>query len=318
MGEIQVQRTPELIAAEIRNIHSQTVRMVLYNAIEIGRRLVEAKSMVPHGEWGKWLEEQVNYSQSTANNFMRLFREYGSEQISLLGDANLKNPIFSRLSYSQAVALLALPEGEREKFVQENDIENMSTRELQAAIKAREDAEKKLNDALQREDELRKKVDEYQAAINKEKEAQKEAQAKVEELKSRIKQLKEEIENKEPGPEVNLELEREKIRSELAEQMKKDLEAERKKLQAEKDAISKEIETRDKRIKELEVKAATGANEDTQLFKVLFDQTVQAFDKLLKQLAKIEASDPEMGSRYVGAVVKALEKMQEQLTKDRG
>lgn len=318
MGELQVQRTPELIAAEIRNIHEQTTRMVLYNAIEIGRRLVEAKSLLPHGEWSKWLEEKVNYSQSTANNFMRLFREYGSEQITLLADANLKNPIFSKLSYSQAVALLALPQEERETFVQENDIENMSTRELQAAIKAREAAEKKLHDALQREDELKKKVDEYQVAISKEKEAQREAQAKVEELESRIKQLEEEIENKDPGPEVNLELEREKIRSELAEQMKKDLEAERKKLQAEKDAISKEIETRDKRIKELEVKAATGANEDTQLFKVLFDQTVQAFDKLLKQLAKIEASDPEMGSRYVGAVVKALEKMQEQLTKDRG
>ncbi|MDF2892513.1 MAG: hypothetical protein K0R80_2880, partial [Clostridia bacterium] len=43
-------RSPELIAAEINNIKNQTRKMMLYNSIEIGRRLIEAKTLVAHGE----------------------------------------------------------------------------------------------------------------------------------------------------------------------------------------------------------------------------------------------------------------------------
>lgn len=44
-------RTPEIVAAEIRQIADQTRKMVLNSSIEIGKRLCEAKEMVPHGEW---------------------------------------------------------------------------------------------------------------------------------------------------------------------------------------------------------------------------------------------------------------------------
>lgn len=49
-------RTPVVIAAEINTIKSQTTNVVLAGSIEIGRRLKEAKDMLPHGEWGRWLE----------------------------------------------------------------------------------------------------------------------------------------------------------------------------------------------------------------------------------------------------------------------
>ena len=75
---VAISRTPDMIATEINSIKSQTRIMVLCNSIEIGRRLVEAKEMLPHGEWGKWLETSVDYSQSTANNLMRIFEEYGA------------------------------------------------------------------------------------------------------------------------------------------------------------------------------------------------------------------------------------------------
>ena len=43
------------------------------NAIlSIGQRLIEAKAMLPHGEWLPWLTEQVEFSERTARNFMRL------------------------------------------------------------------------------------------------------------------------------------------------------------------------------------------------------------------------------------------------------
>src|SRR5690606_12544295 len=98
-------RSAIVIAAEINAIKDQTRKTVLFNAIEIGRRLVEAKQYVSHGEWGKWLEESVELKQSTANNLMRIFEEYGSDQLALFGD-NAKSQALGNLSYTQAVALL--------------------------------------------------------------------------------------------------------------------------------------------------------------------------------------------------------------------
>ncbi|WP_268594084.1 DUF3102 domain-containing protein [Paenibacillus alvei] len=63
-------RSAEVIAAEIRSIDLKTREIVLRSVIEIGKRLNEAKDLVNHGEWGTWLEANVHYSQSTANNFM--------------------------------------------------------------------------------------------------------------------------------------------------------------------------------------------------------------------------------------------------------
>lgn len=145
MGSLTLERTPTIIAAEINNIKDQTKKMLLFNSIEIGRRLTEAKTMVNHGEWGKWLEESVDYSQSTANNLMRIFDEYGANQLSLF-DNNAKSQALGNLSYTQAVALLGLPREERDQFIEEHDLSSMSTRELQQTIKEKQELEEKLRD----------------------------------------------------------------------------------------------------------------------------------------------------------------------------
>lgn len=67
MNEPITERTPLVIAAEINRIKQQTSKIMLTNAIEVGKRLKEAKALLPHGEWGKWLIESVSYSQRTAN-----------------------------------------------------------------------------------------------------------------------------------------------------------------------------------------------------------------------------------------------------------
>ena len=69
-------RTPEQIASEINVIKEESGKMLLSNAVEIGRRLTEAKELVPHGEWLEWLTESVSYSRSTASRLMKIFREY--------------------------------------------------------------------------------------------------------------------------------------------------------------------------------------------------------------------------------------------------
>ena len=145
-------KTPDILAAEIRTIKSQTGRMVLNASIEVGRRLTEAKAKLPHGSWGEYLKNEVDYSPSQVQNLMRVFREYGSDQQSLFG-GEAKSQTFGRLTFSQALSLLAIPdEEERERFAVENDVEHMSVRELNEALKARSEAEEK---AAAAEDEAR-------------------------------------------------------------------------------------------------------------------------------------------------------------------
>ena len=116
---LQNNRTLEQVASEIRTITAS----MLVNIIEIGRRMAEAKEMLPYGEFGNWIKTNTDYSLSTANNFMRLFDAYGSPQQSLFGAELEDCQTFGKLSYSKALALLALPDAEaRAAFVEENDV----------------------------------------------------------------------------------------------------------------------------------------------------------------------------------------------------
>lgn len=116
------------LASEINLITEQTKQMVLMNFIELGRRLIEAKAMVKHGEWGNWLKERVNYSQRTANNMMKLYKEYGESGIVQ------KSQSIASLSVTQAVAMLEIPEEERERFAEQSNAKDLTIRELKAEI----------------------------------------------------------------------------------------------------------------------------------------------------------------------------------------
>lgn len=104
--------------------------------LTIGRCLIEAKKILPHGEWLPWLNEKVEYTERTAQRFMRLAQEYS-------------NPTtLSDLGASKALALLALPPEERDQFMselhvvdgEEKAVVDMSARQLEQVIKERDEA----------------------------------------------------------------------------------------------------------------------------------------------------------------------------------
>ena len=129
------------LGAEIRMLKGQAQQMAVAYAVEIGRRLTEAKAMVPYGEWGEWLKREVEYSQSTAQSLMKVYRECSDEQVSLFGPS--KSQALGNLSYTKVLRILTIPEGpERDEFMETHDVAQMSTRELEAALKERDDARK--------------------------------------------------------------------------------------------------------------------------------------------------------------------------------
>lgn len=126
-------RTIEVITAEIVTIKRQAQQIALYIAIELGRRLTEAKELLPYGEWGPWLEKSVDFSQVTATRYMKLFEEYAAPQGSIFG-AETEFSTLKNLSVSKALALLAVPEEERETFVEEHHVDELSTRQTEELI----------------------------------------------------------------------------------------------------------------------------------------------------------------------------------------
>ena len=131
--------TPERLGVEIRELTRQAKAMTVYYAVEIGRRLTAAKSMVPHGGWADWIHENTEFSQTTATRMMRIFDEYGAAQIGIFG-AEPNSSTLQNLSISNALRLLAVPEDERETFAEAIDAENLSARELDKAIRERDAA----------------------------------------------------------------------------------------------------------------------------------------------------------------------------------
>ena len=146
MDEPITERTPLVIAAEINKIKQETSKFMLTSAMEIGKRLKEAKDLLPHGEWGKWLVESVSYSQRTANKLMQLFKEYGDNLLAEVGRSN--SPVLANLTYYQALLLLGIPEDEREKFILQHDVKNMTTGELDRALKERKQTPPEKEQAL--------------------------------------------------------------------------------------------------------------------------------------------------------------------------
>ena len=255
------------LASEINLITEQTKQMVLMNFIELGRRLTEAKAMVKHGEWGKWLKERVNYSQRTANNMMKLYAEYGETGIAA------KSHSIANLSVTQAVAMLEIPAEEREKFAEQNNAKDMTIRELkdeiakakaalaeeQSSTKAAlAEAQKKHEQESARYKEQAEKAMSEKSRIERELAKQEKRQAELieskdEEAKAQVEEAirKEREELKRTNEEVDA------LQAELAkmdESHKEELEAiraeERKKIEAELESKGKEIAESKKRFEE--------------------------------------------------------------------
>jgi chromosome segregation ATPase len=134
------------IADVTKDIYVQTGQF-LRTAIEIGRLLFEAKALVAPGGWSKYIEEELPFSHSWANNYMKLYKEFGSDQTSLFGDSQT----FMNLRPTQALELLALPAEDREEFVQNHNVEDMSTRQLRQAVQDQLEEERRRHEETRSE-----------------------------------------------------------------------------------------------------------------------------------------------------------------------
>ena len=161
--------TPEQLGGEIRLLTRQARQMVLEYGIQIGYRLQLAKDKVGE-DFAGWVERETEISKSSAYRFIKLYNEYGSAQGSLLGVENIF-PTLGKISVSNALRLLAVPEEEREDFAREVDAEHISARDLEEAIRERDEARKHLETADRELGEAQKALRDTEAELAETKDA---------------------------------------------------------------------------------------------------------------------------------------------------
>ena len=294
-------RTIETITDEILDAQRRGGEAIL----TIGRCLIEAKEMLPHGEWLPWLNEKVAYSERTAQNFMAVARRYSNPQT--LAD----------LGMAKALALLALPDSERDEFVQDHNVIDMSARQLKQALKERDEARKAAEAAkadASAAEQARAKMEADMAATKNLLES---ARADADSAGNRARALEEKLRMLQEKPvEVAVETvvdpeaiakAREEAVAEIKAKLDKAREAKKRAEDRQKiaeDALE-QVRLQLEEQAKAEKKAALGADKDLAQFELLFDQAQETVNKMRGILMKVRGRDEASAGKLVNAM-KAL------------
>ena len=139
------------------------MKNMVFNALEIGNDLIEAKEACGHGQWLPFLRD-IGFSASTAANYMRIAKE-------VVADSKV-----AQLPYTKILAVLAAPPEEREELA--TAAEDMSAAEIRRLTEERNKAAEAANVESARADEAEKTAKQLSRLLDeKEEETQRMLQA---------------------------------------------------------------------------------------------------------------------------------------------
>ena len=291
---LQTNRTPVIIAQEINVIRDQAGKILLQSSLEIGQRLKEAKELVGHGNWGAWVEAEVNYSQRTAQNLIKIYDEYGEKY--LVNANNSNTQVVANLSYTQALAMLELDSEERENFLENNDVSEMSTNDIKKAI-----AEKKAieEEKIKLEARVKEMMDENED-LKKQMVASEDLQSRIDSLISsqadtvKLKKLEDE-----------LKASKDKVKQ-LENTIKSTPATKTVEVEKIKEVVPKTVQDE---IDKLNLKVSMG--ESTSKFKATFEVIGSLFNDLVKSLEAIKQTDAAIYEKYKETTNKMLERLKQ-------
>ena len=300
------ERDIQLITAEIQFFKRQAGQAVY----EIGRCLLEAKAQLKHGEWLPWLRDEVAFSEASAQRYMRLAREYG------------KSRIVTDLGAGKALELLALPESQREEFVEENDVSGMTREQLRQAIRERDEAtvlaarervraETAEHSRAKMEEDMKALKALHAAAVETQREKEEalaKAEAELKDLRSRPVEVA--VETRDAAPEQI-----EAARAEGAKAAEAKVEAELKKLREELKAAKERTEDAQKQMEEAREAAekarklaAASQKEGMVRFKLLFSSAQETVNRMAEELEQAPEESRDKLRRAMLALADAIRK----------
>lgn len=332
--EISIEnKSTEQLAAEVNVRYHQAEGLASMSAMmlaDAGRRLIEIKGRIPHGQFESWCADNLEFSKSKAEKMMKLAERVADEN-SLFS----KTETFTDIGISRVWALLAAPEEVAAEVIETNDVESMTVRELKAELarvkEEKEAAERKAEMIDHNNDDIRKELASMQRKLSETVSEEEFAQMQ-EDYERRVKALGEElnqVEDDKAGVQAKLDKAKEDLKKQKAKQ--KELEAARdeevkkaiegKTAEIEEQAAarareaSQELLDRTQRqvgdlqeyIEKLEAEKAKLSNTSLMEFKVYVDQLQDIYFKINDMIAEQNERDPELGLKMQNVLQKLIE-----------
>ena len=284
MEDVVAVRSAEIVTAEIVMIRDNCRKVLMDSVVQIGARLEELKQLVPQGQWTAYLTDKLGYKPSTAQNYMRIAREFGDGQVGL--DGRTAADTFGSLGYSQLLPLLGMAEEEREELAEENDLPSMSSREIAALVKERDEAKANAVKLKEKDKLLRSKLREANEERDK-------AQSSLSDATQREKDLAERLGELEKRP------------TEARELTNEELDTIRREMRAEADEAVREAE---ERAHALEEKLEKVKNPVAHKVNFLFHEFRGVFERLDGALEELQVSDEAAAEKFAKAIADWMRK----------
>ena len=318
-------------ARTMEEITAEAIRHQMEGAdaiIGLGNCLIEAKGLLPHGEWLAWLAENLNLSERSAQELMRIAR-------------NCSNPrALADLGKKKVLSILTLPPAERELFLDgdyvpegaDKSVSDMTTRELQQVIKERDDTQEQLEYTQSKLASANKQIGKLSGQLVKAQRSEEKALAKASRAEeSRLKMAEdmrlanaelEELRNRPTDvaiqyqrDEAAIEEARQEVRAEMQSELDKANAAQRKadeERKAAEDALESAKASAEAELQEVNAQldaarkaakvAAVNSDKDLATFDVCFVQAQELADKMRKAFLAIREKDPATAGKLANAV----------------
>ena len=285
--EISIEnKSTEQLTAEVNVRYHQAEGLASMSAMmlaDAGRRLIEIKGRIPHGQFESWCADNLEFSKSKAEKMMKLAERVADEN-SLFS----KTETFTDIGISRVWAFLAAPEEVAAEVIETNDVESMTVRELKAELARvkdeKEAAERKAEMIDHNNDDIRKELASMQRKLSETvseqefAEMQAAAQAQKEDLTKELSEAKAEA--------ADIQAKLDKAKEDLKKQK-----AKQKELEAARDEeVKKAIEGK---TAEIEEQAAARARETSQ---ELLDRTQRQVGDLQEYIEKLEAEKAKLSN----------------------
>ena len=303
-GELEDKSTEQL-CHEANGLYQQMEavgNVALMMAVSAGRRLLVVKERLPHGEFGAWCDNNLDFSQSKANKMMQLAKRSSDE-----------NSIFSNsytctnLSISKAFTLLSAPDDVAKEVIESEDINDMTVTELKAEIANLKARNNELEAGTDEMENLKNRITELEAE-------QSESEISIDDLTAKddeIKRLKEKLEKAKAKVAKNNteDAVKEAVDKYKAEHDKEKAEA----VKEGKAKLQAAYTEAEKTIARLEKELSASSQEDLTTFRAQVNILQEVFQSCCKSLEIIESKDQEQGEKVRSALLQVLHIEEDQL-----
>ncbi len=290
-----VDKTTEELQIEVNGLYHQMEmigNIAMMIAANAGQRLLVIKDRLNHGEFESWCESHLDFSKRKAEMMMSLAKRC-EEENSLFS----KTQTFADLSISKIFTLLAAPEEVAAEVVENNDISEMTVRELKEEIADLKSQNTEIVELKSRIKELEQEKAEPGASSDELEKRDKE----IEDLKGKLKKEKEKAKQIKSKNDEEVKKALEEARVELDRELEKAVATA--KVQAKAENLKTEEDLSKARAEVEKLNAAVASGEVLAAFRINVNNLQSTFNECMNQLDQM---DKDSAEKFKGALKKIL------------